>query len=45
MTIECLALDGHVDLIEGILHNVIGEELIDLSNNDIHIRLMRLGEE
>jgi hypothetical protein len=45
MTIECLALDGHVNLVEGVLHNVVGEELIDLSNDDIHIWLMRLGEE
>ena len=45
MAIECFALDGHVNLVEGILHDVVGEELIDLSNHDVDVWLMRLSEE
>lgn len=45
MPIKGLALDRHIDLVEGVLHDVVRIQLVDLADDDIHVRLVRLGEE
>ena len=45
MTIKGLAFDGHIDLIERILHHVIGVQLVHATEDDVDVRLMRLREQ
>lgn len=45
MSVKRLTLDRHIRLIERVLEDVIGVELINLTYDDVHIRLMRFGEE
>ncbi|MCJ1240400.1 hypothetical protein MMC14_008402 [Varicellaria rhodocarpa] len=45
MPIEALAPDRHLDLIEGVLHHVIGVQLVDPPHDDLDVRLLRLGEQ
>lgn len=45
MAIKGLTLDRHIDLIKGILHDIVGVQLIHPSDHDIDIRLQGFGEE
>ena len=45
MPIEALAPDGHLGLIEGVLHHVIGVQLVDPPHDDLDVGLLGLGEE
>ena len=45
MSIKSLALDRHVDLVKGILHDVVGVELVHPTDDDVDVGLVRLGEE
>lgn len=45
MPIPRLGSDRHLDLIEGVLHDVVRIQLIHFSQNHIHVRLMRFREQ
>ena len=43
--VKSLAFDRHVDLVEGVLHDIVRVQLIDPANGDIYIGLKWLGKE
>lgn len=45
MSIKRFALDRHINLIEGILHDIIRIELVHLADDDVHVGLVGFGEE
>lgn len=45
MPLKGLTPDGHLGLIEGILHDVIGVELVDAAHDDLDVGLLGLGKE
>ena len=45
MPIEPLTPNRHLHLIEGILHDIVGVQLIDAAHDDLHIWLLGFREE
>lgn len=42
--IKHLTPDGHLQLVERVLHNIVRVQLVDPPRGDIHVRLRRISE-
>jgi hypothetical protein len=45
LPVEHVAPDGHLELVERVLHDVVGVQLVDASDGDVDVGLRRVGEE
>lgn len=45
LPIKGLAANGHLELIEGVLHDVVRVQVVDPTHGNIHVGLHRVGEE
>lgn len=45
MSVKRITSDGHLQLVERILHDIVGIQLIDLAHHGIHVLHQRVGEE